>query len=121
MSLLTRTGSSHTVIVVLRERVMGDRGVKVPREVGRVTVDGRLQESSSEDIVATATAGEEGVLSMRTFICSRFPGDDLSQVIDGDGILYNVVGEPKRHRGSRRTSRDVVRLKQAGVKRGVRN
>ncbi|WP_147592726.1 hypothetical protein [Corynebacterium provencense] len=121
MSLINRVGSSHTVTVVLREMRDGDRARQVPVETGRVTVYGRLQESSSEDITAAAAAGEIGVMTVKNFICPRFPGDDLSQVIDGDGVLYNVVGEPKRHRGSRATARDVVRLREAGVVRGGRD
>lgn len=121
VSLINRVGSSHTVTVVLREMRDGDRARQVPVETGRVTVYGRLQESSTEDITAAAAAGETGVLTIKNFICSRFPGDDLSQVIDGDGVLYNVVGEPKRHRGSRATARDVVRLREAGVVRGGRD
>lgn len=121
MSLINRTGSTHQLVVILRENRPGERGRLVPTEIGRVRCDGRLQESSTDDITTAAAAGETGVLSLRTLICRRFPGDDLSQVIDGDGVLYNVVGEPKRHRGSRATARDVVRLRQAGVKRGVRD
>lgn len=121
MSLINRNGSTHQLVVILREKKPGERGVLVPTETGRVRCDGRLQESTSDDIQTAAAAGENGVLSMKTLICRRFPGDDLSQVIDGDGVLYNVVGEPKRHRGSRATARDVVSLRQAGVKRGVRD
>lgn len=120
MSLLTRGTSTHSVVVILREMQEGDRGRLVPTEIGRVACHGRLQESSSEDITVAAAAGETGILSMKTLITRCFPGDDLSQVLDGDGALYNVVGEPKRHRGSRATARDVVSLRQAGTKRGAR-
>ncbi|MGO2665703.1 hypothetical protein ACTXK0_05260 [Corynebacterium variabile] len=121
MSLINGRGASHRVVVILREMVEGERGRLVPTETGRVNCYGRLQESSTEDITAAAAAGETGVMTIKNFITAHFPGDDLSQVIDGDGVLYNVVGEPKRHRGSRATSRDVVRLRQAGVVRGVRS
>ncbi|CAM2928749.1 hypothetical protein LA343_11525 [Corynebacterium falsenii] len=120
MSLRARSNSPDRVVVLLRENREGERGRLEPVVVGRTAVDGRLQESSSADIQSYAAAGESGVLNMKRFYCRTFPGDDLSQVIDADGVLYNVVGEPKRHRGSRRTARDVVYLKQAGVKRGVR-
>lgn len=120
VSLRSKVGATDRVVVLLRENREGERGRLEPVVVGRVAVDGRLQESSSADIEAYATAGESGVLNMKRLYCRSFPGDDLSQVLDADGVLYNVVGEPKRHRGSRRTARDVVYLKQAGVKRGVR-
>lgn len=114
-----RSGKDRAV-VILREHREGERGFPVPTEIGKVVVAGRFQESSSSDIQAYASAGEKQVLNLKRFICRRFPGDDLSQVIDGDGVLWNVVGEPKRFRGSRRTSRDAVLLRQAGVKRGLR-
>ena len=108
--------------MILRENREGDRGHVVPVEVGRVVCHGRLQESTAEDIQTTVAVGvtDQRVLSMKTFICSDFPGDDLAQVEGRDGTLYDVVGEPKRMRGSRRTRRDVVRLKSTGVVRGVR-
>lgn len=120
MSLRSKVGATDRVVVLLRENREGERGRLEPVVVGRIAVEGRLQESSSADIEAYATAGESGVLNMKRLYCRSFPGDDLSQILDADGVLYNVVGEPKRHRGSRRTARDVVYLKQAGVKRGVR-
>lgn len=120
VSLRSRAKSPDRVVVLLRENREGQRGRVEPVVVSRVAVEGRLQESSSSDIQAYATAGESGVLNIKRFYCRGFPGDDLAQVLDADGVLYNVVGEPKRHRGSRRTARDVVYLKQAGVKRGVR-
>ena len=120
MSLRARSNSTNRVVVLLRENREGERGRLEPVVVGRIAVEGRLQESSSADIQSYAAAGESGVLNMKRFYYRAFPGDDLSQVIDADGVLYNVVGEPRRYRGSRRTARDVVYLKQAGVKRGVR-
>lgn len=109
------------VVVVLREHVEGERGRPVPVVVGRVAVVGRMQESTTDDVVAYAAAGEQQVMHLRRFICRDFPGDDLAQVVDAEGVLWNVVGEPKRHVGSRRTRRDVVMLRQAGVRRGVRD
>lgn len=121
MSLRGVTRATDLVAVVLRENREGERGRLVPVEIGRVSVAGRMQQSTTEDITAYATAGEKGVLNMKRFYCRSFPGDDLSQVIDHDGIVYDVVGEPKRHRGSRRTARDVVTLRQTSVKRGLRD
>lgn len=113
-----RTGKD-TVEVILRENFRGERGRLVPREVGRVKVVGRIQESTTDDIAALAAAGEQQVLHIKRFICARFPGDDLSQIVDSNGRLWNVVGEPKRHIGSRRTARDEVRIRLAGVVRGA--
>ena len=111
-----------TVTVILRETREGASGRLVPVEVGRVTVVGRMHESTSTDIQDVAAVGEAGVgvLTLKRFTCRHYPGDDLSQVIDAEGVKYNVAGEPKRHRASRRTRRDAVLLRQTGVKRGIR-
>ncbi|RAV34253.1 hypothetical protein [Corynebacterium heidelbergense] len=121
MGLRSNTSATDRVVVVLREMRPGKRGVDVPTEIGRVSCLGRMQESTSTDVQAYAAAGETGVLNLKRFYTRVFPGDDLSQVIDADGVLWNVVGEPKRHRGSRGTARDVVALRQSGVRRGVRD
>lgn len=121
MSLRGKSRATDVVTVVLRENQMGERGRLIPTEVGRVSCFGRIQQSTTDDISAYAAAGEAGVLNLKRFYCRSFPGDDLSQVIDGEGVLYDVVGEPKRHRGSSRTARDVVMLRQTSVKRGLRN
>lgn len=105
------------VTVILRENRVGPRGVKDTVPIGEVDVLGRMQQVSSSDVQAFAAAGESQVLQLKRFYCRSFPGDDLSQVVDGDNIIYNVVGQPQRHIGSRRTARDVVTLRQAGVKR----
>lgn len=117
MSLIARRSSPDKVTVILRrmEETPTSRGRKVPVETGRVECWGRLQESSTEDITAYAAAGEAGVLHTRRFYTRSFPGDYLSQVVDAAGRVYEVVGEPKQHRGSRRTARDVVVLKQKGA------
>lgn len=120
MSLLSWSHSTHKVTVILRENQMGERGRLIPVEKERVTVYGRLQQSTVDDVQTVAASGDTAVMNLQRFYCRSFPGDDLSQVIDEEGVLYNVVGEPKRHRGSRRTQRDVVQLRQAGVKRGQR-
>lgn len=111
------------MIVVLRELREGDHGRDVPVDVARVVRVGRMHEASTDDIQNVGVAGETGraVLSLRRFTCRDFPGDDLSQVVDADGVLYNVVGEPKRFRGSSRTARDTVLLRQAGVVRSRGN
>lgn len=121
MSLRSSTHATDVVVCVLRENREGERGRLVPVEIGRVSVPGRMQQSTTDDISAYAAAGETGVLNLKRFYCRSFPGDDLSQVIDSEGVLYNVIGEPKRHRGSTRTARDVVTLRQASVKRGLRD
>lgn len=118
MSLLSRGHSTHQVTVVLREMQVGKHGRLVPVETGRVECWGRIQPATTEDIAGLASAGETQVLNMKNFFCRFFPGDDISQVIDHTGTIYNVVGEPQRHRSSRRTSRDVVKLKQTSVNRG---
>lgn len=108
MSLLTG-GSTHRVLVVLYRSVVNERGKTDKAEVGRVLVDGRLQPSTQADVERYGGAGMAVHDAMR-FICKRFPGDDLSEVIGPDGVVYEVAARPKRHRSSRATSRDVVML-----------
>ena len=121
MSLRGKSRATDVVTVVLRENRMGERGRMIPTEMGSVSCFGRMQQSTTDDITSYAAAGETGVLNLKRFYCRSFPGDDLAQVIDEEGVLYDVVGEPKRHRGSSRTARDVVTLRQTSVKRGQRN
>lgn len=114
-------GANNQVQVVLREMRKGTTGHLSPVEVGRVLVWGRLQQSSTDDISAVSASGDQAVLNLKRFYCRDFPGDDLSLVVDGEGVTYQVVGEPKRHRGSRGTARDSVLLRQQSVKRGIRD
>lgn len=108
MSSLTQWPTHRVTVVLFRSRI-DPRGKMSREEVGRVLVDGRLQPSTQEDVERYAGSGKAVHDAMR-FICKRFPGDDQSQVLDEQGILYEVIGRPKRHRSSRMTSRDVVLL-----------
>lgn len=116
MSLLTGHGTTHTVTVVIYRAVVNERGKVDKAEVGRVLVTGRLQPSTQADVERYAGAGKAVYDTMR-FICKQFPGDDLSEVIDADGITYEVLARPKRHRSSRATSRDVVLLSAKSQRR----
>ncbi len=99
----------HTVTVVLRREVKDRRGKMVPEEVGRVLCRGFLQESSSSDVERYAGTGV-AVADLRRFITMEgFPGDANSLVV-ADGVIYEVVGAPKRHRNSRATAHDAVTL-----------
>ena len=102
-------GATHRVTVVLYRVVINERGKTDKEEVGRVLVAGRLQPSTQADVERYGGSGVAVHDAMR-FICKRFPGDDLSEVIDADGVVYDVAARPKRHRSSRATSRDVVML-----------
>lgn len=107
------------VTVVIRERQTTPTGHTKLSEVRRVELRCRLQESTTDDITALAAAGETAVLHMRRLYCQHFPGDDISQVVESSGRVWNVVGEPKRHRQARGTSRDVVMLRAAGAERAA--
>lgn len=102
-------GATHRVLVVLYKSIINERGKTDKQEVGRVLVAGRLQPSTQADVERYGGAGVAVHDAMR-FICKRFPGDDLSEVIGPDGVVYEVAARPKRHRSSRATSRDVVML-----------
>lgn len=109
MRLLSTAGSTDTVTVILREVVTDSRGHHVPQEVGRVLCRGMVHVSTQADVERYAGTGM-AVQDMRRFVTREFPGDDVSQVILSDGVVYDVVGAPKRFRNSRMTSRDVVML-----------
>ena len=119
MSLRHKTHATDKVTVIRRENQIGRHGRLVPVETGRVECWGRIQPSTTDEILGVATAGETQVLTMKNFLCRTFPGDSLSQVLDSNGMLYNIVGEPERFTSSRLTARTVVRLKQATQTKGV--
>ena len=108
MSLLTG-GATHVVTVVLYRATTNERGKADKTEVGHVLVTGRLQPATQTDVERYAGAGA-GVYDTMRFISKRFPGDDLSEVIDSNGVRYTVLARPRTHRSSRATSRDVVIL-----------
>lgn len=116
MSLLQGHGTTHTVTVVLYRSIVNERGKADKAEVGRVLATGRLQPSTQADVERYAGAGKAVYDTMR-FICKKFPGDDLSEVVDAEGTVYEVVARPKRHRSSRATSRDVVLLSAKSQRR----
>lgn len=116
MSLLQGYGTTHTVTVVLYRAVVNERGKADKAEVGRVLATGRLQPSTQADVERYAGAGNAVYDTMR-FICKQFPGDDLSEVIDAEGTVYDVLARPKRHRSSRATARDVVVLSAKSQRR----
>ena len=116
MSLLQGHGTTHTVTVVLYRAVVNELGKADKAEVGRVLATGRLQPSTQADVERYAGAGNAVYDTMR-FICKQFPGDDLSEVIDAEGTVYDVLARPKRHRSSRATARDVVVLSAKSQRR----
>lgn len=107
MSLIKGTTTDNAVVII---RTIGEdeRGDRVPIEVSRVIVPGRLSPSTNEDIERVGGTGD-ALLQLMRFTCYEFPGDDLSLVEVG-GTTYEVKGGVQRYRSSRRTARDVVML-----------
>ena len=105
MSLLSTTGSTESVEVILRQEQRDGRG-----EVARVLSVGRFQPSTTQDVERLQFMGS-AVLETARFITdgAEFPGDRNSQVIVR-GQTWDVVGTPERRRASRGTRRDIVRL-----------
>ena len=113
------------VTLILRGNVVGESGRLEPRELSRVTAYGRMNEASSTDIQDITSAGEVGtsvLTTKRLTLHGQYTdiADDMTQVIDASGIKYNIIGEPKRHRGFRATRRDVLLLRAVKAGRGVR-
>lgn len=118
MSLLSPQGYTDTVTVILRTTGVDRRGAQVPVELGRVLCSGRLEPSTQGDVERYAGTGV-AVQDVKRFITRSFPGDDLAQVVTGDGTTYDVLGAPRRHRSSRRTTRDIVLLSATAQVRGA--
>lgn len=115
MSLFS-SRSTDTVTVILYQSVVDSRGKDSKQEIGRVLAYGRLQPASQSDIDRYADSGK-AVQEMMRFSTAKFPGDDISEVIDQYGTTYAVVGTPRRPRSSRSTRRDVVMLQAKTLKR----
>lgn len=77
-----------------------------PAENG-VEVRGRWQPSSSDE---SADLGQQTFTAYR-FLCRTFPAGPYGRVVF-DGSDWDVVGDPKRHRGSALTSHVTVFLKE---------
>lgn len=109
MSLIRTNGANERVTVVLRTMGKNQRGQPEPVEVGRVPCAGRFALSTDQDVERYGGSGS-AVMDLRRFITAQFPGDDLSQVITGDGRVWEVEGAVDRHRPSPMTRRDIVIL-----------
>lgn len=116
MSLIRRNGANVRVTVVLRSMGKNARGQSVPVEKGRVVCVGRLSPSTEADVERYASSGS-AVAEYTRFTTAAFPGDDLSQVVTGDGRVWEVVGAPRRYSPSRATTRDIVMLSAKTQKR----
>lgn len=65
-------------------------------EAGRVAVTGRISTVSSDEAALLGNAGVCDAVTVKKLRCSSFPGDEHSQVIDGSGVLYDVIAEPRQ-------------------------
>lgn len=72
-----------------------------------VTIRGRWQPGAAEE---SATQGQETTTLYR-FLCREFPAGPYAKVTF-DGSDWDVVGEPKQHRGSAATRHVTVLLKE---------
>lgn len=116
MSLIRTNGANVRVTVVLRSMRKNARGQLVPVETGRVECAGRLSPATEADVERYASSGPAVEERTRFTTCS-FPGDALSQVVTGDGRVWEVVGAPRRYAPSRATTRDIVMLSAKTQKR----
>lgn len=115
MSLLDSKATDRVTIVLYRV-VTNERGKADTVEVGRVIGVGRLQPATQAEVDRYAGTGAS-IYDTKRFSTKRFAGDDLSEVIDADGVTYTVVARPRVHRSSRATSRDIVILSAKKQKR----
>lgn len=85
------------------KRVPGPTAVQVR---GRFQPRGQVEAFTAGE---SASTGQE-VDSVYRFICRVFPGGAFAKA-EFDGREWEVLGEPRRHRGSPRTRHDTVMLK----------
>lgn len=96
------------VTVYAETEITDDYGnrVLVPSDSG-VDVRGRCQPSTAEE---SAVLGQQTSTTYR-FLCRDFPAGPYARVVF-DGSDWDVVGEPKKHRGSALTRHSTVWLKE---------
>jgi hypothetical protein len=97
-----------TVVVHVEVETTDDYGNRIMApEVSTTTVRGRWQPSSAEE---SADLGQQTNTVYR-FLCRDFPGGPYASV-EYDGIQWDVIAEPRRHRGSSTTRHVTVYLKE---------
>ena len=106
MSLLD--GGPDEVIVHVEAETTDDYGNRVMAPQGTsVTVLGRWQPSTAEE---SASLGQQ-TETVYKFICREFPGGPHASV-DYDDTAWDVIAEPRVHRGSAATRHVTVYLKE---------
>lgn len=105
VSLLDNGPDVLTVYTEVEARDAYGNVVRVPSDTP-VTVRGRVQPSTSDELSALGFATETVV----RFIARSFPGGPWARV-EFEDREWDVVGEPRVHRGSPRTAHVTVYLK----------
>lgn len=106
MSLLDNGPDTVTVYAEVEDTDDYGNRVLVPDDSG-VTVRGRWQPGVAEE---SAAQGQE-TNTLYRFLCREFPAGPYA-LVTFDGSDWDVVGEPKQHRGSWATRHVTVLLKE---------
>lgn len=106
--------ATDRVTVILRKPKY-DRGEFLDyEETDRVDITGRITTVTAEEASLLGGAGVDDPLTVKRLRCHGFPGDEHSQIIDGAGVLYDVIGEPRFTNHMRVRPNDSVLLRRIG-------
>ena len=109
MSLLDRGPDVVTVYPEIENEDEYGNELQVPGGAG-IEVHGRWQPGTAEE---SASLGQQ-TFTVYRFLCREFPAGPFARV-HFDGSTWDVVGEPKRHRGSALTQHVTVWMRERAV------
>lgn len=106
--------ATDRVTVILRKPVYDDGEFLEYQETDRIDITARITTVTAEEASLLGGAGVDDPLTVKRLRCHGFPGDGHSQIIDGTGVLFDVVGEPKRANQMTVRPGDSVLLRRIG-------
>lgn len=107
--------ATDRVTVILKEPFYNEeKQFSEYRETDRIDITARITTVTAEEASLLGGAGVDDPLTVKRLRCHGFPGDEHSQVIDGSGVLFDVIGEPKRANQMTVRPNDSVLLQRIG-------
>lgn len=106
--------ASDRVTVILRKPEYDSGEFLGYEETDRIDITARITTVTAEEASLLGGAGVDNPLTVKRLRCHGFPGDEHSQVIDGAGVLFDVIGEPKRANQMTVRPNDSVLLQRIG-------
>lgn len=106
--------ATDRVTVICRHPVYDEGEFLRYEETARIGVTGRVTAVSTDEAGQLGAAGVDAATTVKRLRCFEYPGDEHSQVITGDGVLYDVIGEPRRATHMRLRPQDSVLMRRIG-------